>query len=58
MPLKRIPRELQSNRSLPAPDCRFLAPYLEETLMATLLDKQRSATRKVQSPDEATSARR
>ena len=52
--LKRIPCELQSNRSLPARDCRFLTPYSEDSLMTTLLDKQRSATSNVQSPDEAT----
>jgi alkylation response protein AidB-like acyl-CoA dehydrogenase len=52
--LKRIPCELQLNRSLPAQDCRFLAPYSEDSLMTTLLDKQRLATIKVQSPDEAT----
>jgi alkylation response protein AidB-like acyl-CoA dehydrogenase len=52
--LKRIPRELQSNRSLPASDCRFIASYLEDSPMTTLLEKKRSATRKVQSSDEAT----
>jgi catechol 2,3-dioxygenase-like lactoylglutathione lyase family enzyme len=30
----------------------FLAPYLEDSLMTTLLDKQRSATSNVQRPDE------
>jgi indole-3-acetate monooxygenase len=50
--LKRISRELQSNRISPAPDCRFLASCMEETSMTALLDKQRSATSKVHGPDE------
>jgi alkylation response protein AidB-like acyl-CoA dehydrogenase len=52
--LKHIPRELQSNGISPGGDCCFLTPYPEDRLMTTLLDKQRSATSKVQSPDEAT----
>ena len=48
--LKRILRALQSNRITPAADCRFLTPYPEDSLMTTLLDKQRSATSNVQSP--------
>jgi alkylation response protein AidB-like acyl-CoA dehydrogenase len=52
--LKRILRELQSNRIFPAPVCRFLTLCLEDSLMTTLLDKQRSATSNVHGPDEAT----
>jgi alkylation response protein AidB-like acyl-CoA dehydrogenase len=52
--LKRIPRELQSNRILSAPDSRFLTPYLEDSPMTALLDKKRSAKSNVQSPHEAT----
>jgi alkylation response protein AidB-like acyl-CoA dehydrogenase len=50
--LKRIRRELQSNRILPAAVSCF---NLEDSLVTALLDKQRSATGTVQSSDEATS---
>jgi indole-3-acetate monooxygenase len=53
LPLQRSPRALQPNRILPAPDCRFLVPCLEESLVTTLLDKQSSATSNGWRPDEA-----
>ena len=52
--LKRIPRELQSCRSLSAQGWRFLAPSLEkDSAMTALLDKRRSVIGNVQNPDEA-----
>jgi hypothetical protein len=41
--LKCIPRELQSNRILPAPDCRFLVPCVEDSPMTTLLPAELAA---------------
>jgi indole-3-acetate monooxygenase len=52
--LKRISPELQSNRNSPAPECRFLAPHLEDTQMTTLLDMKRPARRNIQSSEKAT----
>src|SRR5580700_11524931 len=51
--LKRIPRELQSNRSLPTADCRFSSSE-EDSQMTMLLEKKRSATSNVQRSGKAT----